>query len=118
WAYPRRGSARPTGRTTSAAAPRWPRCRGRQRPYDGRVVRHRPVNGEGTGFLPPQGCAMPEEIPPWVRRYGVALLCVAVVLIVRWPLELLLGWGPRHAYITFFPALMVAGYIGRPGPRP
>src|SRR5437879_705428 len=47
--------------------------------------------------------------------YGVALLAPAVTtLLVRWPLRPVLG--DRVLYMTFFPAVLIAAYLGGIGP--
>jgi signal transduction histidine kinase/CheY-like chemotaxis protein len=51
---------------------------------------------------------MGEETRSGMRRYGVALAGTAVALAAYWPLKPLLGeWAP---YLTFLPAVLVAGY--------
>src|SRR5438034_11734441 len=47
--------------------------------------------------------------------YGVAVLAPALSLLVRWPLWPVLGDAVPH--MTFFPAVMIAAYLGgfRPG---
>jgi K+-sensing histidine kinase KdpD len=42
--------------------------------------------------------------------YGVAMLSPAVTLLVRWPLDVVLG--DRVLYMTFFPAVLLAAYFG------
>ena len=42
--------------------------------------------------------------------YSVAVLAPAVSLLVRWPLAPVLGDAVPH--MTFFPAVMVAAYLG------
>src|SRR6266481_1894820 len=42
--------------------------------------------------------------------YGVAVVATGVSLLVRWPLEPILGDAVPH--MTFFPAVMVAAYVG------
>src|SRR5262245_57189356 len=46
--------------------------------------------------------------------YGVALLPTAGCLLIRWPLRPVLGDTVPH--MTFFPAVMVAAFIGGFGP--
>src|SRR5712664_3308001 len=46
--------------------------------------------------------------------YSVAVLATAVSLLVRWPLEPVLGDAVPH--MTFFPAVMIAAYLGGFGP--
>ena len=46
--------------------------------------------------------------------YAVAALASAAALLVRWPLWPLLG--NSVPYITFFPAVMLAAYLGGLGP--
>jgi PAS domain S-box-containing protein len=47
--------------------------------------------------------------------YGMALLAPALTLLVRWPLGAVLG--DRVLYMAFFPAILIAAYLGgfRPG---
>src|SRR5260370_22559181 len=42
--------------------------------------------------------------------YGVAVLAPALSLLVRWPLRPVLGDAVPH--MTFFPAVMIAAYVG------
>src|SRR6202011_1416977 len=42
--------------------------------------------------------------------YGVALLATAGSLLIRWPLWPVLGDAVPH--MTFFPAVMIAAYVG------
>lgn len=42
--------------------------------------------------------------------YGVAVVAPAVTLLVRWPLEAVLG--DRVLYMAFFPAVLLASYFG------
>src|SRR5258705_13099547 len=49
-----------------------------------------------------------------LAAYGVALLATAVSLSVRWPLRTVLG--DRSLYAIFFPAVMIAAYLGGFGP--
>jgi PAS domain S-box-containing protein len=42
--------------------------------------------------------------------YGVAVLAPALSLLVRWPLDMVLG--DRVLYMAFFPAVLLAAYIG------
>jgi two-component system, sensor histidine kinase and response regulator len=42
--------------------------------------------------------------------YGVAVLAPTVTLLVRWPLDVVLG--DRVLYMTFFPAVLLAAYFG------
>src|SRR6267142_2549789 len=46
--------------------------------------------------------------------YGVAVLAPAVSLLIRWPLWPVLGDAVPH--MTFFPAVMIAAYLGGFGP--
>ena len=50
-----------------------------------------------------------------LAAYGVALLAPAVTLLsVRWPLRSVLG--DRVLYMPFFPAVLIAAYLGGLGP--
>jgi PAS domain S-box-containing protein len=51
--------------------------------------------------------------PPWVS-YFVAVAAVALATLIRWMLVPL--WGSRLPFITFFPAVMVAAWLGGLGP--
>ena len=42
--------------------------------------------------------------------YSVAVLAPAVTLLVRWPLDAVLG--DRVMYMAFFPAVLLAAYFG------
>src|SRR5262249_17536890 len=42
--------------------------------------------------------------------YGVAVLAPVVTLLVRWPLDVVLG--DRVLYMAFFPAVLLAPYFG------
>ncbi len=42
--------------------------------------------------------------------YGVAVVAPAVTLLVRWPLDVVLG--DRVLYMAFFPAVLLAAYFG------
>src|SRR5262249_2319290 len=59
--------------------------------------------------------AMHEKPRARLVAYGVAVLATAVSLLVRWPLWPVLGDAVPH--MTFFPAVMLAAYLGgfRPG---
>src|SRR5262245_35980173 len=59
--------------------------------------------------------AMHEKPRARLVAYGVAVLATAVSLLVRWPLWPVLGDAVPH--VTFFPAVMLAAYLGgcRPG---
>jgi hypothetical protein len=66
---------------------------------------------------------MPETPRARLVAYGVAVLGPAVTLLVRWPLEAVLG--DRVLYMTFVPAVLVAASFGgswppfsAPWPRP
>ena len=41
---------------------------------------------------------------------GVAVVAPAVTLLVRWPLDVVLG--DRVLYMAFFPAVLLASYLG------
>src|SRR3954468_3534190 len=58
---------------------------------------------------------MPEMRGARLVAYAVAVLATAVSLLVRWPLWPVLGDAVPH--MTFFPAVMIAAYVGgfRPG---
>ena len=53
---------------------------------------------------------MHETPRPRLVAYGVAVLATAVSLLARWPLRPVLGDAVPH--MTFFPAVMVAAYVG------
>jgi len=64
--------------------------------------------------------AQPYEVgmneTPRGRRiaYNMALLAPAITLLVRWPLGAVLG--DRVLYMAFFPAILIAAYLGGFGP--
>lgn len=62
--------------------------------------------------LPPLPTASDKENP--LLRYGAAVLAVAVLALLRWLLDPLLG--PGVPFILFFPAVMLGGWIGGLGP--
>jgi PAS domain S-box-containing protein len=49
-----------------------------------------------------------------LTQYGVALVAVAVATLVRYALGDV--WGARYAFLTFFPAVMIAAWSGGLGP--
>jgi len=51
---------------------------------------------------------------PQLVCYGLAVLLPALTLLVRWPLHVVLG--DRLLYMAFFPAVIVAAYLGGLGP--
>ena len=53
---------------------------------------------------------MQEKLRHPLLAYGVALLATAVSLLIRWPLWPVLGNAVPH--MTFFPAVMIAAYVG------
>ena len=67
---------------------------------------------ESTAIAPP---SQPEEGRPALWSHGLALLVVAVAALLRIGLTPLIG--PAAPFILFYPAVMVAGWIGglRPG---
>jgi PAS domain S-box-containing protein len=53
---------------------------------------------------------MPARPPSALVDYGLAVLATLVCLLIRWPLDPLLGNAVPH--MTFFPAVMVAAFFG------
>jgi signal transduction histidine kinase len=51
---------------------------------------------------------------PALLRYGFAVLAVLLALLIRWPLQPLLGLSAP--FLFFFPAIMAAAWYGRLGP--
>src|SRR3984957_5925350 len=72
-----------------------PRCRRRQEPKG-----------------PPWTCevSMNEQRRARLIASGVAVVAPAVTLLVRWPLDVVLG--DRVLYMAFFPAVLLASYFG------
>lgn len=54
------------------------------------------------------------RLRPWLERYGFAILVTGIALLVRLPLWPVLGH--TVPYVTFVPAIMLAGYRGGLGP--
>src|SRR3989440_4951305 len=53
---------------------------------------------------------MPERLRGRLAACGIAVLAPVVSLLLRWPLEPVLGDAVPH--MTFFPAVMMAAYLG------
>src|SRR5438876_1043844 len=53
---------------------------------------------------------MPERLRGRLAACGIAVLAPVVSLLLRWPLEPVLGDAVPH--MTFFPAVMIAAYFG------
>jgi PAS domain S-box-containing protein len=56
---------------------------------------------------------VPDTRPTWLR-YAVAVVAVVVAVVLRKALEIV--WGLEFPLLTFFPAVMVAAWVGGLGP--
>jgi PAS domain S-box-containing protein len=47
-------------------------------------------------------------------RYGLAVVCAAAAILARMSLDSL--WGPQYPYLVFYPAILLAAWVGGLGP--
>ena len=68
------------------------------------------LSAAARGDSPGERIGMPDLPRPRRVAYGVALLATAGCLLLRWLLQPVLGDAVPH--MTFFPAVMIAAYVG------